>query len=150
MGHLLGSGRGGCKLAHLPHASVGHPPASCCRAALSPACLLAGSRQEGAVAPLELARSCQVPVSPATARAGGPEWPEPHTPCVPVPAPAASAGAAFMLPPDPGLKGRLGLCQPMPPCPGGGVCVVVGCWLPRISRPSEELAGSWAGGGRRP
>lgn len=41
----------------------------------------------------------------------------------------------------------MGLCPPI----RGGVCVCVGgCWLPGISCPSEGLAGSWVGGGRRP
>lgn len=59
-GHPLGSGQGGAGwvLTCLPHTAVGHPPMSCRRTALSPGCLLAGSRQEEAVAPPEPAGSC--------------------------------------------------------------------------------------------
>lgn len=91
----------GWVLAFSPYTTVGHPPMSCHRAALSPACLLPGSRQEGAVAPPESARSCRVPVSPPPDWAC-PKWLEPRTPCVPLPAPPASARAALVLPPNPG------------------------------------------------
>lgn len=151
MGHLLGSGRGGCKLAHLPHASVGHPLASCCRAALSPACLLAGSRQEGAVAPPELARSCRVPVSPPTAKAGRSRVAVATHALCSCARSCCQCRGSLRAAPRPRAEGQVGAvlgCAPL--SRGGCVCVVVGCWLPRISRPLEELAGSWAGGGRRP
>ena len=91
-GHPLGSGSGGAGwvLTCLPHAAVGHPPASCRCAALSPACLLAGSRQEGAVAPPEPARSCRVPVPPCQSGQvpSGQSHARPVSPCpLPLPAP---------------------------------------------------------------
>lgn len=90
----------------------------------------------------------RVPVPPPPPERAGPERPEPRTPCVPVPAPAASAGAASVLPPDPGLKGRLGLCRPVPPCPGG-VCVCGGGVLAPQDLTPIRGAGRELGRGRQ-
>lgn len=103
--------------ARLLHATVGHPPTSCCGAALSPACLLplpAGRGGGSARAGQELPRPSALPARAGRARVAGAT----HTPVSPSPLPCqrrGSRGAAL----KPGKKGRSGLCHPVPPTPRG-------------------------------
>lgn len=108
-------------------ATFGHPSSSC--TTLSPGCLLPApsSRQEGAVALLETARSCLVPL-PQLPELGGLEWLESHTPCVPCPAPLASARQPWWWWPQPGGEGQVGVVLPL--CSIVPWRVYVGVWAP--------------------